>query len=43
MAKFSIWHVLMQMNVWKDIPPGDEPPILLNMAIEVVSNDEDSD
>jgi inorganic pyrophosphatase len=29
------------MNVWKDVPAGDEPPILLNMVIEVVSGSRD--
>jgi inorganic pyrophosphatase len=29
------------MNVWKDIPTGDKPPILLNMVIEVVSGSRD--
>ena len=29
------------MNVWKDMPTGDEPPILLNMVIEVVSGSRD--
>lgn len=31
----------MQMNVWKDIPPGDNPPGLLNAVIEVVSGSRD--
>jgi len=25
------------VNVWRDIPPGDEPPELLNAVIEVIS------
>jgi inorganic pyrophosphatase len=25
------------MNLWKDIPVGDQPPILLNVIVEVVS------
>lgn len=29
------------MNVWKDIPPGDEPPALLNAIIEVISGSRD--
>jgi inorganic pyrophosphatase len=29
------------MNVWKDIPTGDKPPIMLNMVIEVVSGSRD--
>jgi inorganic pyrophosphatase len=29
------------MNVWKDIPAGDKPPVLLNMVIEVVSGSRD--
>jgi len=29
------------MNVWKDVPTGDEPPIRLNMVIEVVSGSRD--
>jgi inorganic pyrophosphatase len=29
------------MNVWKDIPVGDKPPILLNMVIEVISGSRD--
>ena len=29
------------MNFWKDIPPGDNPPELLNMVIEVVSGSRD--
>lgn len=29
------------MNVWKDIPAGDKPPILLNMVIEVISGSRD--
>jgi inorganic pyrophosphatase len=29
------------MNVWKDIPAGDQPPVLLNMVIEVISGSRD--
>jgi inorganic pyrophosphatase len=29
------------MNVWKDIPVGDKPPILLNMIIETRSGSRD--
>ncbi len=29
------------MNVWKDIPTGDKPPIMLNMVIEVISGSRD--
>jgi len=29
------------MNIWKDIPPGDKPPELLNMIIEVISGSRD--
>jgi inorganic pyrophosphatase len=29
------------MNVWKDIPAGDKPPLLLNMVIEVVTGSRD--
>jgi inorganic pyrophosphatase len=29
------------MNVWKDIPAGEKPPILLNMVIEVISGSRD--
>ena len=29
------------MNLWKEIPAGDKPPELLNMAIEVVSGSRD--
>ena len=29
------------MNVWKDIPVGDKPPILFNMVIEVISGSRD--
>jgi inorganic pyrophosphatase len=31
----------MNMNVWRDIPTGDEPPVLLNMVIEVISGSRD--
>jgi inorganic pyrophosphatase len=31
----------MNMNVWKDIPAGDEPPLLLNVVIEVISGSRD--
>ena len=29
------------MNLWKDIPPGDDPPIILNAVIEVISGSRD--
>ena len=29
------------MNLWKDIPPGDNPPIILNAVIEVISGSRD--
>lgn len=29
------------MNLWKDIPVGDQPPILLNVIVEVVSGSRD--
>ena len=29
------------MNLWKDIPAGDQPPTLLNMVIEVASGSRD--
>jgi len=29
------------LNVWKDIPPGQEPPQLLNAVIEVISGSRD--
>jgi inorganic pyrophosphatase len=29
------------LNVWKDLPAGDKPPILLNMVIEVISGSRD--
>jgi len=29
------------MNVWRDIPPGDEPPGLVNAVIEVISGSRD--
>jgi len=29
------------MNYWKDIPPGDDPPIKLNMIIEVITGKRD--
>jgi inorganic pyrophosphatase len=29
------------MNVWKDLPVGDNPPTLLNMVIEVISGSRD--
>jgi inorganic pyrophosphatase len=29
------------MNVWKDVPAGDKPPVLLNMMIEVISGSRD--
>src|SRR4030067_1133372 len=30
------------MNFWKDISTGDKPPELLNMVIELVSEDEEA-
>ena len=29
------------MNLWKDIPPGDSPPVTLNAVIEVISGSRD--
>ncbi len=29
------------MNLWKDIPPGDNPPLVLNAVIEVISGSRD--
>lgn len=29
------------MNYWKDIPPGDDPPVNLNMIIEVTTGKRD--
>ena len=29
------------MNLWRDIPPGDKPPDLLNVVVEVVSRSRD--
>lgn len=29
------------MDVWRDIPPGDDPPELLNAVIEVISGSRD--
>lgn len=29
------------MNLWKEIPAGDKPPLLLNMVIEVNSGSRD--
>ena len=29
------------MNLWKDIPSGDEPPVILNAIIEVISGSRD--
>jgi inorganic pyrophosphatase len=31
----------MNMNLWKDIPVGDAPPVLLNMVIEIKSGSRD--
>jgi inorganic pyrophosphatase len=31
----------MSMNLWRNIPTGDDPPILLNMVIEVISGSRD--
>ncbi len=29
------------MDIWRDLPPGDEPPELLNAVIEVISGSRD--
>jgi inorganic pyrophosphatase len=29
------------MNIWKDIPAGDKPPVLVNVVIEVISGSRD--
>ena len=29
------------MNIWKNIPPGDDPPRILNAVIEVISGSRD--
>ena len=29
------------MNLWKDIPSGDDPPLILNAVIEVISGSRD--
>ncbi|MFW9882094.1 MAG: inorganic diphosphatase [Candidatus Thorarchaeota archaeon] len=29
------------MDLWKDIPPGDDPPLVLNAVIEVISGSRD--
>lgn len=29
------------MNLWRDIPPGDEPPDILNVVVEVISGSRD--
>ncbi len=29
------------MNLWKDIPPGETPPVILNAVIEVISGSRD--
>ena len=29
------------MNLWKGIPPGDNPPVILNAVIEVISGSRD--
>lgn len=29
------------MDIWRDLPPGDEPPKLLNAVIEVISGSRD--
>jgi inorganic pyrophosphatase len=29
------------MNLWKDIPPGDKPPKIVNMIVEVLSGSRD--
>jgi len=33
--------MLVCMNLWKDIPVGDEPPVLLNVVIEIKSGSRD--
>jgi len=33
--------MLVIMNMWKDIPVGDQPPLLLNMVIEIPSGSRD--
>ncbi|KPV65544.1 MAG: Inorganic pyrophosphatase [Candidatus Bathyarchaeota archaeon BA1] len=29
------------MNLWRDIPPGDKPPDLINALVEVISGSRD--
>jgi len=29
------------LNLWRDIPPGDEPPEILNVVVEVISGSRD--
>jgi inorganic pyrophosphatase len=29
------------MNLWKEIPPGEDPPLILNAVIEVISGSRD--
>ncbi|NVM35239.1 MAG: inorganic pyrophosphatase, partial [Candidatus Lokiarchaeota archaeon] len=29
------------MNLWKNIPAGDDPPVILNAVIEVISGSRD--
>lgn len=29
------------LNLWRDIPPGDEPPDILNVVVEVISGSRD--
>jgi len=29
------------MNLWRDIPPGDKPPDLINNVVEVISGSSD--
>ncbi|MEM1549735.1 MAG: inorganic diphosphatase [Candidatus Methanomethylicia archaeon] len=31
----------MVLNLWRDIPPGDKPPEILNMVVEVISGSRD--
>jgi inorganic pyrophosphatase len=32
---------MLDLNLWKDIPAGDQPPKMLNMVIEVMSTSRD--
>jgi len=31
----------LSLNLWRDIPPGDNPPEILNMVVEVISGSRD--